>query len=201
MLPAGVEIALKQIQDKATRPTLRKAVAMKGHPFGSGKLHPDIIVIFQPNRIIGGPGDLMAVVIMGGIARSWIRLGPGLQPEIPGIRHKEDVAEVRDAGAAKVVLGESDNDTVGIVVAGAPVPTFVDVGGSDLDGAERNAGPEKGMAMSAGANVWVDGGQKGPFGRDVGGLLSVEGCQREGGEEDEDGFHGVNISVCFRVVS
>lgn len=188
MLPARVEIALKKIQDKAARRTPRKTIAMKGHSFGCCKF--DLYVaIFQPNGVISGSGDLVPVVIMRGIARSRIVLGSWLQSEIPGIRHKEDVAEVRDAGAAEVILSKPYNDAVGIVITGAPVPAFIDIGGSDLHCAEWYAGPEKSMAVGGGADIRVDCGEKGAFGLDFCGRLGVEVYQEEGGEDGEDGLH------------
>ena len=118
-------------------------------------------------------------------------LAAGLGADAAGVGHDQHIAQVGDARSVKVILCEAFNDAVGIVIAGAPVPAFVDIAGAGLYGAEWNAGPEEGMAVSAGADVGVDGGKEGAFvvggggalWRGGGGRLGGEGKHGEGGEE------------------
>ena len=57
---------------------------------------------------------------------------------------------------AQVVVGKANDDAVGIMVAWAPVPTLIDVGGTQLDVAEGHAGADKDMTVTASANHRID---------------------------------------------
>ena len=154
MLPAGIEIALEKIDDDVAGTIGRKSIAMKGYAFGGGELDLYVMVL-QPDRVIIRPGDLLAMRVMGGITRSRISLGTCLCPYRTGIRHDQDIAKIGDTGAVEMVLSKTFDDAVGVMVTGTPVPALVDVAGANLYGAEGNAGTEKDMAMTAGADVRV----------------------------------------------
>ena len=102
----------------------------------------------------------MLVVIVRGIAIGGPGLAAGLGTDFTGKGHDEDIAEVGDTCTIEVILSEAFDDAVGIVVAGAPVPAFIDIAGPDLYGAEGNAGANKGMPVSAGADIRIDIGDE-----------------------------------------
>lgn len=164
MLPAGVEVTLEEIDDDMSGMALsvREGIAVKGDAFGGGQLDSDLIV-FEPDRIVIRAGDLLAMRIVRRIAGGRVLLGAGFGADGAGVGHDEDIAEVGDAGAVEVVLGEAFYDAVGVVIAGAPVPSFVDVGGPDLDCAVGDTGAEEYVAVGGGADIGIYVGQWGGF--------------------------------------
>ena len=157
-------------------------VTMEGNPFGCGDFYADMVV-FQPDGVIGWPGDLLAVVIMRGVACSRVLLGAGFGADPACIGHDEDISQIGDTGAIEMILCEALYDAVGIVIAGTPVPTFIDVAGAGLDGAEGNAGAEEDVAVATRADIRIDKGQEaGVF---CGGGLSGCGSGQDGCDGDQ----------------
>jgi len=74
-----------------------------------------------------------------------------------------------------MVLREAYDDAVGIIVSGAPVPAFIDIGRSDLYGSEGDAGTEEGMAVGGRADIRIDIGDEEGFFSDGGGRCGAEG--------------------------
>jgi hypothetical protein len=81
MLPAGIEITLQEVDDDMAGAVAGKMIPMESDPFGCRQFDPDVM-IFQPDGVVGGAGDLMAVIVMGGVPFGGIawrraRCGPG----------------------------------------------------------------------------------------------------------------------------
>ena len=112
----------------------------------------------------------MLVVIVRGIAIGRPALTAGLGADFTGKGHDEDIAEVGDTGPVEVILCKAFDDAIGVVVAGTPVPSFVDVAWAYLYGAEGDTRPHEGMAMRAGADIGVDAGEEGGLGGGVRGV-------------------------------
>ena len=53
-------------------------------------------------------------------------------------------------------MGKTYQDTVGVMITGAPVPTFMDIVRAELHHSVRNACPYKYMPVIAGTDVRVD---------------------------------------------
>ena len=71
----------------------------------------------------------------------------------------KDIAEIRNPRAVEMILSKTFYDAVAVMIARAPIPAFVDVHRSDLNCAKGNAGAEEDMAMTAGADIRIDGCQ------------------------------------------
>ena len=53
-------------------------------------------------------------------------------------------------------MAEAHDGGVGDVVAGTPVPAVVEGVGAELNGGEGDAGAREAVAVTAGADAWVD---------------------------------------------
>ena len=67
-----------------------------------------------------------------------------------------DIAPVADAGAAQVGMTESGDGVAGIVIAAAPIPSFLAVVGTELHHAEGDGGAGVNVAMSACTQERID---------------------------------------------
>src|SRR5215204_5282829 len=71
-------------------------------------------------------------------------------------RHQQDVAVIRDPGAAQVRVAETVNDVIGVVVTGTPVPTCQSSIRTELHHTKRQCCTGKCVTMSAGSNEGID---------------------------------------------
>lgn len=78
-----------------------------------------------------------------------------------GNRQESHIAQLAYDCTAEMQMTESDEDGVGNMITGAPVPTSRMLGGTKLYEAERHIGSKEHMAMSACANPWIDITDKG----------------------------------------
>src|ERR1700735_811805 len=78
--------------------------------------------------------------------------GAGLEFDLAGTRHNEDVQQIATAGPAEVGMGEAHNGAVAAMVAGAPVPAVVVGVRTELHCAEGHGGSGKTMAVPAGTD-------------------------------------------------
>ena len=76
-----------------------------------------------------------------------------------GEREYGNVAPITDAGAAQVSMTESGDGVAGIVIAAAPIPSFLAVVGTELHHAKGDGGAGIHVAMSAGTQkrIYVSG--------------------------------------------
>lgn len=65
------------------------------------------------------------------------------------------IAKIAYAGAAKMLMTETYQHRIGVVVAGTPVPTAGVLCGTELDITEGHVGTKKYMSVSAGADSWI----------------------------------------------
>ena len=98
----------------------------------------------------------MTMVIVRGVTGRRVLLAARFGADGAGIGHDQDIAKVGDAGAIEMVLGKAFYNAVGVMIPRTPVPAFVDIGGTDLYGAEGDACAEENVAVSAGADVRID---------------------------------------------
>src|SRR3546814_8172050 len=94
----------------------RKAVAMDTDACSGGQFGADAAV-GQRHRIIAGTCLLGRMVEALAIARAGLGGIAGVEPDLSRLRHDEDVAEVRMAGAREMRVAEPLNRRVGIAVA------------------------------------------------------------------------------------
>ena len=120
-----------------------EGVTVEAGALRGGELHPHVGLL-ELHGVVAGAHGLVGVVEEGTAL-----LGAGHGQE-------GDVAEVADARAAEVLVAEADEDGVGGVVAGAPVPASCGLGGSELHVAEGHVGTEDHVAVAASADAWVD---------------------------------------------
>ncbi len=71
-------------------------------------------------------------------------------------RHQQDVAVIRNPGAAEMRVTETVDDRVRIVVTGAPVPTRETRVRTELDHTERHDRARERVAVTGGADEWID---------------------------------------------
>ena len=128
---------------------------MQAGALGGGELGVDAGVLEQ-NGVVAGLGCFVLMRKGGTVAGLRMFTGAGLQLDLAGARHDEDVQQIAAAGPAEVGVGEAHDGAVAAVVAGAPVPAVVIGVRAELHGAEGNGGAGKAVAVSAGADDDVD---------------------------------------------
>ena len=103
-------------------------------------------------RVIAGTGFFIGVIEGNEDAglRCFGRIGQG---------QYRYIAPVTDAGAAQVGMTESGDGLAGVMIAAAPIPSFLAVVGTELYHAERDGGAGIHVAMSAGTQkrIYVSG--------------------------------------------
>src|SRR6186713_918719 len=104
-----------------------------------------------------------------------------------GIRHDQNIPQVSPPGAAQMSMRKAHHDTIGIMIAGTPVPAFEDILRTQLHGPERSTGAHKYMPMTAGPDKGIDIG---------GGRLRIQTADRnikEQGQKEWATFHSLQI--------
>ena len=114
------------------------------------------VMIEQVDCIVAGPDNLVIVAVVRGILGNWIIVVAALVSQIAGIRHQEDIAEIRAAGSAEMKMREADENVVRVVICGTPIPTLVFIAWTKLDRAERYIGSHEYVPMSVGTDQWIN---------------------------------------------
>ena len=133
----------------------REGVLVEAGALGGGELGADVGVLEQ-DGVVAGLGGFVVVREARAVAGIGVLPRAGLELDLAGARHDEDVEQVAAAGAAEMGVGEAHDGGVAAVVAGAPVPAIVVGVRAELDGAEGDGGAGKAVAMAAGADDEVD---------------------------------------------
>ena len=149
-------VGVEEIDEKVRILCIRReGVLVEAGAFGGSKLGADVGVLEQ-HGVVAGLGGFVIVRKARAIAGLGILACAGLELDLAGARHHEDVEQVAAAGAAEMGVGEAHDGGVAAVVAGAPVPAVVVGIRAELDGAEGNGGAGEAVAVAAGADDEVD---------------------------------------------
>ena len=132
---------------------------MKTRPFCSGQT--DIDTVIRHLKAVESWRHLLErVVEMGIYVGCDSLLARHVFARIDGlcriVRHQKDIAEVTDSRTGKMCVRETDHESVGILVARAPVPCIADLLRSHLDHSVRDIRSDKDMSMSAGSDKRIN---------------------------------------------
>jgi hypothetical protein len=144
-----------EVDDEVAGIARRKGVLMDAGAFGGGELGLDAVIAKQ-DGVVARSGGFILVGEAGPVAGGGIIARAGVELVGPGAGHEEDIEHVADAGTAQVGVAKAHDGGVGIVIAGAPVPTFVVSIGTELHHPEGDAGSGVRVAVAAGTDEDVD---------------------------------------------
>ena len=76
---------------------------------------------------------------------------------LTGIQHRQEshIAQFANARTAEVHVTETDEHTVGLMVAGAPVPAAGMLGGTELYHSEGHISTYEDVTVAAGSYSWI----------------------------------------------
>ena len=145
---------MNKVDDEMAGVAGGERVLVNARALGGGEFRLDVVVA-QGDGVIPRLGDLVlmrepgAVPGVGILPRSWIEM------RWTDSRHDKNIQQVPDTRAAQVGVAETHDGIVGIVIAGAPVPTGVKGVGTELDHAKRDGGRKVGVSVSAGSYIFI----------------------------------------------
>ena len=106
------------------------------------------VSVVEPNGVVAGRSSFILMLKASGFAT-------GGKPVVYA-RQQQDVAVIRNAGAAEMRVRETVNFRIRVVITGATIPTSEPSIWTELDHAERNDRAWERVAMSAGADEGID---------------------------------------------
>lgn len=131
---------------------------MHTHARTGGEFGADSAV-FQCHRVVPGLGLLAGVVELRGVAAAGCGDIAAFEFDLAGLRHQQDIAQVRMPGAGEVRMRETDNRAVALPIPGGPavglLARFDLRVRAQLHHAERHRGAGIGVAFAAGADKRV----------------------------------------------
>lgn len=156
---AGVVVqAGAQVDEHMRRRAFRELIAMHAHARAGGEFGADVAV-FQGHCVIAGLRLFAGVVELRGIAAARLAGVPAFELDVAGLRHQQDVAQIRMPGTGKMRVREPDDGGVAMPIASRPavgVLARLDLRiRAQLHHAERHRGTWIGMAFATGANERV----------------------------------------------
>ena len=146
-------VAMREVEDDVRWPSGRKPVTMQPGTQCRRQLRPDVVVA-ERHGVVAGLGLFHRVRERGRVAGCAIEAVA--QPRLARRRHQEDVAVVRNAGAAQVGVREADDAVVAVVVAGGGIPAGQPRVRAWLDHSERQARTGKRVAVTTSTDERID---------------------------------------------
>jgi hypothetical protein len=153
--------ALLQIDnDAGWLAVLGEGIAVHAHALGARELGPNAVGI-EREGVVARLGHFALVRVAREVALVRGLLAALVGLERAGVGHDEHIAEVGAARTAEVSVRKAREQTIGIMVARAPVPALEYILRPQLHRPKRHVGPQKYVAVAAGPDERVDvGGER-----------------------------------------
>ena len=114
------------------------------------------ILVVELYRVVAGLGCFVSMIEARGVAFARVIAIDGVQIRLANSWHEENVTIIGDTCTAEMRVTESVDDVVGVMVAGAAVPTRKTCIRAQLDHTEGHDRPWKCVTVSASADEWID---------------------------------------------